>query len=134
MFSRATGPSVCGTSCWDGCGFADDRGLLHPELTASATAAEVANRSQLVSDSQTQLPPTDLPQDRCPAFTEHEQPHARAFGVGRGELERVEPQASGLQLCDVKSMWGVLSLISDHGALRTTPGWGPHLANARLVS
>jgi D-lactate dehydrogenase len=28
---------------WGCCGFAGDRGLLHPELTASATAAEVAN-------------------------------------------------------------------------------------------
>jgi hypothetical protein len=27
---------------WACCGFAGDRGLLHPELTASATAAEAA--------------------------------------------------------------------------------------------
>jgi len=27
---------------WGCCGFAGDRGLLHPELTASATAAEAA--------------------------------------------------------------------------------------------
>jgi D-lactate dehydrogenase len=27
---------------WSCCGFAGDRGLLHPELTASATAAEAA--------------------------------------------------------------------------------------------
>ena len=31
---------------WGCCGFAGDRGLLHPELTASATAPEVAELSQ----------------------------------------------------------------------------------------
>ena len=28
---------------WGCCGFAGDRGMLHPELTASATAAEAAD-------------------------------------------------------------------------------------------
>jgi D-lactate dehydrogenase len=38
----ATSPDVYLPTDWGCCGFAGDRGLLHPELTASATAAEAA--------------------------------------------------------------------------------------------
>jgi len=38
--ARAISPQVYVPIDWGCCGFAGDRGLLHPELTASATAAE----------------------------------------------------------------------------------------------
>lgn len=40
--ARAISDDVLVPLAWGCCGFAGDRGLLHPELTASATAAEVA--------------------------------------------------------------------------------------------
>ena len=36
---------------WGCCGFAGDRGMLHPELTASATAAEAAEVRALGADA-----------------------------------------------------------------------------------
>jgi D-lactate dehydrogenase len=36
---------------WSCCGFAGDRGMLHPELTASATAAEAAEVQALAADA-----------------------------------------------------------------------------------
>ena len=36
---------------WNCCGFAGDRGLLHPELTASATAAEAADAAAAPSEA-----------------------------------------------------------------------------------
>jgi D-lactate dehydrogenase len=36
---------------WNCCAFAGDRGLLHPELTASATAAEAADMAGMPSDA-----------------------------------------------------------------------------------
>lgn len=36
---------------WGCCGFAGDRGMLHPELTASATAAEAAEVRELAGDA-----------------------------------------------------------------------------------
>jgi len=38
-------------SAWGCCGFAGDRGLLHPELTASATLAEAAEISASAHDA-----------------------------------------------------------------------------------
>ena len=35
---------------WGCCGYAGDRGMLHPELTASATAAEAAEVAQRETD------------------------------------------------------------------------------------
>ncbi|GAA1160863.1 FAD-binding and (Fe-S)-binding domain-containing protein [Ornithinicoccus hortensis] len=40
--ARAVGEEVSVPTGWGCCGFAGDRGLLHPELTASATAPEAA--------------------------------------------------------------------------------------------
>jgi D-lactate dehydrogenase len=40
--AKAISPDVYVPIYWGCCGFAGDRGLLHPELTASATAAEAA--------------------------------------------------------------------------------------------
>jgi D-lactate dehydrogenase len=40
--AKAISPDVYLPVEWGCCGFAGDRGLLHPELTASATAAEAA--------------------------------------------------------------------------------------------
>ncbi len=39
---RAIADEVVVPDAWACCGFAGDRGLLHPELTASATRAEAA--------------------------------------------------------------------------------------------
>lgn len=38
--ARAMSDDVVVPAAWGCCGFAGDRGMLHPELTASATAAE----------------------------------------------------------------------------------------------
>ncbi|GAB3141891.1 (Fe-S)-binding protein [Marisediminicola antarctica] len=38
--ARSVAASVIVPDAWGCCAFADDRGMLHPELTASATAAE----------------------------------------------------------------------------------------------
>ena len=35
---------------WGCCGFAGDRGMLHPELTASATAAEAAETAEATAE------------------------------------------------------------------------------------
>src|SRR5690606_20318799 len=40
--ARAAAEQVAIPDAWGCCGFAGDRGMLHPELTASATAAEAA--------------------------------------------------------------------------------------------
>lgn len=52
---RAVGEAVAGTvtvpDAWGCCGFAGDRGMLHPELTASATAAEAAEVRALGADA-----------------------------------------------------------------------------------
>jgi D-lactate dehydrogenase len=42
---RAISPDVFLPRAWGCCGFAGDRGLLHPELTASATAPEAGELS-----------------------------------------------------------------------------------------
>ena len=47
---RAIAADVTVPDNWSCCGFAGDRGMLHPELTASATAAEAAAARALDSD------------------------------------------------------------------------------------
>ncbi|MCW4466060.1 FAD-binding oxidoreductase [Glutamicibacter sp. MNS18] len=47
--ARATADVVHVPQAWGCCGFAGDRGMLHPELTASATAAEAAEVRELDS-------------------------------------------------------------------------------------
>ncbi|MCR2784812.1 MULTISPECIES: FAD-binding and (Fe-S)-binding domain-containing protein [unclassified Microbacterium] len=52
---NAVGAAVASTvtvpDAWGCCGFAGDRGMLHPELTASATAAEAAEVKALDADA-----------------------------------------------------------------------------------
>lgn len=47
----AVARSVTVPDAWGCCGFAGDRGMLHPELTASATAAEAAEVRSLDADA-----------------------------------------------------------------------------------
>ncbi|MCR2813850.1 FAD-binding and (Fe-S)-binding domain-containing protein [Microbacterium sp. zg.Y1084] len=52
---QAVGAAVASTvtvpDAWGCCGFAGDRGMLHPELTASATAAEAAEVATIDADA-----------------------------------------------------------------------------------
>jgi D-lactate dehydrogenase len=48
--ARAISEDVVLPVAWGCCGFAGDRGLLHPELTASATAAEAAEVALAAAD------------------------------------------------------------------------------------
>lgn len=48
--ARAASDDVVVPVAWGCCGFAGDRGLLHPELTASATAAEATEVALAVAD------------------------------------------------------------------------------------
>ncbi|WP_256839282.1 FAD-binding and (Fe-S)-binding domain-containing protein [Ornithinimicrobium faecis] len=48
--ARAVSDDVVVPVAWGCCAFAGDRGLLHPELTASATAAEAAEVAQAAAD------------------------------------------------------------------------------------
>jgi D-lactate dehydrogenase len=49
--ARAVADDAVVPEAWGCCAFAGDRGMLHPELTASATAAEVADLDRLRSES-----------------------------------------------------------------------------------
>jgi len=49
--AEAVATEVVVPDAWSCCGFAGDRGMLHPELTASATAAEAAEVRALGADS-----------------------------------------------------------------------------------
>ncbi|WP_374975845.1 FAD-binding and (Fe-S)-binding domain-containing protein [Microbacterium trichothecenolyticum] len=49
--AAAVASEVVVPDAWSCCGFAGDRGMLHPELTASATAAEAAEVQALAADA-----------------------------------------------------------------------------------
>ncbi|WP_265522353.1 FAD-binding and (Fe-S)-binding domain-containing protein [Oerskovia flava] len=49
--AAATGARVVVPDAWGCCGFAGDRGFLHPELTAAATAAEAAEVARVVGET-----------------------------------------------------------------------------------
>ncbi|MFB7883474.1 FAD-binding and (Fe-S)-binding domain-containing protein [Microbacterium sp. NPDC056057] len=49
--AEAVATEVVVPDAWSCCGFAGDRGMLHPELTASATAAEAAEVRDLGADA-----------------------------------------------------------------------------------
>ena len=49
--SQVVAKTVTVPDAWGCCGFAGDRGMLHPELTASATAAEAAEVAELDGDA-----------------------------------------------------------------------------------
>jgi D-lactate dehydrogenase len=49
--AAAVAAEVVVPDAWSCCGFAGDRGMLHPELTASATAAEAAEVRALAADA-----------------------------------------------------------------------------------
>ncbi|WP_344066838.1 FAD-binding and (Fe-S)-binding domain-containing protein [Microbacterium pumilum] len=51
VVADAVAGSVSVPDAWGCCGFAGDRGMLHPELTASATAAEAAEVRALGADA-----------------------------------------------------------------------------------
>lgn len=46
QIAEAISPDAVVPAAWGCCGYAGDRGMLHPELTASATAAEAAEVNQ----------------------------------------------------------------------------------------
>ena len=48
--AEAAAENVVVPVAWGCCGYAGDRGMLHPELTASATAAEAAEVAQHPTD------------------------------------------------------------------------------------
>lgn len=47
----AVAEEVVVPDAWGCCGFAGDRGMLHPEFTASATAPEAADVHELAGDA-----------------------------------------------------------------------------------
>lgn len=53
--ARAAYTDVIVPDAWGCCAFAGDRGMLHPELTASATAAEAAEVRELHADAHASL-------------------------------------------------------------------------------
>ena len=53
--AQASYAEVTVPDAWGCCAFAGDRGMLHPELTASATAAEAAEVKALDADQHASL-------------------------------------------------------------------------------